>query len=79
MADAFGATPHTIGSGGAIPLLHTLQQVNPDAEFVLWGAEDGEHANIHSANESVDLAELERAVVAACLFLLRLGAGAGQA
>jgi cysteinylglycine-S-conjugate dipeptidase len=78
MAEAFGSVPHAIGSGGAIPLLHTLQQVNPGAEFVLWGAEDGEHANIHSANESVDLAELERAVLASSLFLLSLGAGAAQ-
>jgi acetylornithine deacetylase/succinyl-diaminopimelate desuccinylase-like protein len=76
MAEVYGATPQPIGSGGAIPLLRTLQQVNPDAEFVLWGAEDGAQANIHSANESVDLAELERAVLASCVFCLRLGTGA---
>jgi acetylornithine deacetylase/succinyl-diaminopimelate desuccinylase-like protein len=74
MSQAFGAEPGTIGSGGAIPLLSALQRVNPAAEFVLWGAEDGAHANIHSANESVDLAELERCLLASCLFLLSLGA-----
>ena len=62
-----------IGSGGSIPLLTTLAGINPDAEFVLWGAEDGAQANIHSADESVDLAELERAALAQTLFLDRLG------
>jgi acetylornithine deacetylase/succinyl-diaminopimelate desuccinylase-like protein len=74
MSAAFGAEPGVIGSGGAIPLLSALQQVNPHAEFVLWGAEDGAAANIHSANESVDLAELERALLASCLLLLGLAA-----
>ena len=50
-----------------------LQRINPDAEFVLWGAEDGAQANIHSADESVDLAELERAALAQRCSLHRLG------
>jgi acetylornithine deacetylase/succinyl-diaminopimelate desuccinylase-like protein len=73
MAAVYGRRPGTIGSGGSIPLLTTLQNLNPDAEFVLWGAEDGAGANIHSADESVDLAELERAALAEALFLARLG------
>lgn len=69
MAEAFGAEPTPIGSGGAIPLLLSLQQAHPRAEFVVWGAEDGA-AHIHSSNESVDLAELERALLASVLLLL---------
>lgn len=76
MAAAYGRPAGLIGSGGSIPLLTTLQRLNPDAEFVLWGAEDGA-ANIHSADESVDLAELERAAVAETLLLARLGDAAG--
>ena len=73
MADVYGKPTEVIGSGGSIPLLTTLSGINPAAEFVLWGAEDGAQANIHSADESVDLAELERAVLAQTVFLHRLG------
>jgi len=40
---------------------------------IVWGAQD-EAAQIHSANESVDLAELERAALAEALFIERLAA-----
>lgn len=73
MADVYGKPTEVIGSGGSIPLLTTLAEINPAAEFVLWGAEDGALANIHSADESVDLDELERAALAQALFLQRLG------
>jgi acetylornithine deacetylase/succinyl-diaminopimelate desuccinylase-like protein len=73
MSQVYGKPTGVIGSGGSIPLLTTLAGINPDAEFVLWGAEDGAQANIHSADESVDLAELERAALAQALFLQRLG------
>jgi acetylornithine deacetylase/succinyl-diaminopimelate desuccinylase-like protein len=76
MADVYGKETEVIGSGGSIPLLTTLAEINPAAEFVLWGAEDGAEANIHSADESVDLAELERAALAQTVFLHRLGTGA---
>lgn len=74
LTEVFGAPAELIGSGGSIPLLTTLQQLNPDAEFVLWGAEDGAEANIHSADESVDLDELARMALAQTLLLARLGA-----
>jgi acetylornithine deacetylase/succinyl-diaminopimelate desuccinylase-like protein len=73
LTDAFGAEPSEVGSGGTIPLLTTLAQVSPGAEFVLWGAEDVAQARIHGANESVDLAELERCIVAQALLLQSLG------
>jgi acetylornithine deacetylase/succinyl-diaminopimelate desuccinylase-like protein len=78
MADVFGHETDVIGSGGSIPLLTTLAGLNPAAEFVLWGAEDGEKANIHSGDESVDLEELERVALAQTLLLSRLGVTGGQ-
>ncbi len=78
MADVYGAPTGLIGSGGSIPLLTTLQQLNPDAEFVLWGAEDGAQANIHSADESVDLGQLGRAALAETLCCWRGSASAAD-
>lgn len=71
MEDAYGRAAVQVGSGGSIPLVTTLAQAVPQAEIVVWGAQD-EAAAIHSANESVDLAELERAALAEALFLERL-------
>lgn len=73
MTEAFGRESHLIGSGASIPLLNTLEAAVPGAEFILWGAQDVEHARIHGANESVDLAELERCIVAQVLFLQSYG------
>ncbi len=76
MTQAYEVAATTSGSGGSIPLLNTLQKLSPAGEFVIWGAEDAKQANIHSANESVDLQELEHAVLAQVLFLDRLGSDA---
>jgi acetylornithine deacetylase/succinyl-diaminopimelate desuccinylase-like protein len=75
MEGAYGKPAVKVGSGGSIPLVTVLASAVPQAEFLIWGAED-EGAAIHSANERVDLAELERAALAQALFLERLGAGA---
>lgn len=69
MSEAFGREAEFIGSGASIPLLNTLEVAVPRAEFILWGAEDVEFARIHGANESVDLAELERCILAQSRFL----------
>jgi acetylornithine deacetylase/succinyl-diaminopimelate desuccinylase-like protein len=63
------------GSGGSIPLLKTLQQAAPDAEFILWGPEDVAAARIHASDESVDPAEIEAMTVAQVLLLEELPAG----
>ena len=70
--EAFETEPKITGSGGSIPLLTTLQKLAPDAEFVIWGPGD-EHSQVHAANESLDLAELERMIVAEALLLEKLG------
>jgi acetylornithine deacetylase/succinyl-diaminopimelate desuccinylase-like protein len=71
LEDAYAKPAVKVGSGGSIPLVTTLAQAVPQAEIVVWGAQD-EAAGIHSANERVDLAELERASLAQALFVDRL-------
>ena len=63
------------GTGGSIPLMHVLRTAVPHAEFILWGAEDAAYSCIHGTNESVDIGELERSIVAQSLFLSLLGTG----
>lgn len=72
LEEAFGKPAGEAGCGGSIPLLRTLQQAAPGAEFVLWGPEDVAVSRIHSSDESVDPAEIERVVVAQALLLQRL-------
>ncbi len=62
------------GSGGSIPLLRTLQQVAPNAEFILWGPEDVAASRIHASDESVDPTEIERMIVAQAILLRALAA-----
>ncbi|MHB8895960.1 MAG: M20/M25/M40 family metallo-hydrolase [Candidatus Geothermincolia bacterium] len=68
MKEAYGKDAVNMGQGGSIPLVSNLATVAPQAEIILWGAEDG-LAAIHSSNESVDMAELEHCVLAETLFL----------
>ncbi|GCE21218.1 M20/M25/M40 family metallo-hydrolase [Dictyobacter kobayashii] len=69
---AYGKEASEVGSGGSIPLINAFARVFPQAEIILWGAEDAS-ANIHAPNESVDPAELERAALAEAYFLHDLG------
>lgn len=71
LAAAYGKAPSEVGSGGSIPLLETLAEASPGAEFILWGAEDA-LANIHGANESVHPDEIERMAIAQSLLLVAL-------
>ena len=72
METAFGKPSAEAGEGGSIPLLAALADVAPAAEILLIGVEDP-GAHIHAPNESVDLEELERMVLAEALLLARLG------
>ena len=53
---------------------HALQPASPRAEFILWGDEDVARSRIHSSDESVDPAEIERMILAQALLLRELGA-----
>ncbi len=76
MREVFGRETVSTASGGSIPLLGTLQALAPDAEFVVWGAQEGQHSSAHGPDESQDLAELERMILAEARFLELLGATA---
>ena len=73
MREAFGVDPSEAGSGGSIPLLGTLAQAVPNAEFILWGAEDMAQSRIHGANESVELEEIATCIRAQANLLHMLG------
>jgi acetylornithine deacetylase/succinyl-diaminopimelate desuccinylase-like protein len=69
-----------MGSGGSVPLVAKLKTAYPDAAFVLWGAQDADHAKIHAANESVSLDEVASIALAEALLLRELAnhdSGAG--
>ena len=68
---AFGRPASHFGQGGSIPLVAAFHEAAPGAEMILWGAEEP-RARIHAPDESVDLAELERCILAEALFLAAL-------
>jgi cysteinylglycine-S-conjugate dipeptidase len=69
LEQAFGKPVARMGSGGSIPLVARLREAYPDAAFVIWGAQDSDRAQIHAANESVDLEELGKLALAEALLL----------
>jgi acetylornithine deacetylase/succinyl-diaminopimelate desuccinylase-like protein len=72
LAAAYGQPVHRMGSGGSVPLVAKLRSAYPDAAFVLWGAQDADHAKIHAANESVSLDEVASIALAEALLLREL-------
>ena len=74
---AWGVTPVDKGEGGTIPFLASFARVFPDAPLLLAGIGDP-GSGIHAPNESLDLGELEKAIVAEAAALRILGAGAVQ-
>ncbi|HZP90287.1 MAG TPA: dipeptidase [Actinomycetota bacterium] len=76
LAEAYGRDVVEMGSGGSVPLIPVLMETFPDAELLLLGAMD-DRSNIHAQNESVDLAELERAALGQALLLERLATAGG--
>jgi len=73
MERAYGRPPVQSGSGGSIPLVPVLSRAFPDAEILVYGASD-EKSQYHSIDESVDLADLERSVLAQALLFGELAA-----
>ncbi|MDD1719941.1 MAG: M20/M25/M40 family metallo-hydrolase [Methanoregulaceae archaeon] len=72
METAFGKPVHEIGGGGSIPLVNTLAKAVPGAEFILWGCADL-YSNAHGTDESVEIGEIERMILAEALLLASLG------
>ena len=72
---AWGVAPVEKGEGGTIPFLASFARVFPDAPLLLAGIGDP-GSGIHAPNESLDLGELEKAIIAEAAALRILGAGA---
>jgi acetylornithine deacetylase/succinyl-diaminopimelate desuccinylase-like protein len=66
---AFGNDSVDIGIGGSIPFIADLKALFPRAQILVTGVEDPD-SRAHSPNESVNLAGLERAILAETLFLI---------
>ncbi len=71
LREAYNTDAQITGDGASIPLTNVLGEQFPQAEIIIWGAEDLA-ARIHGPNESVDLEELERVILTQALFLQRL-------
>jgi acetylornithine deacetylase/succinyl-diaminopimelate desuccinylase-like protein len=73
MREAWGVEPVEIGAGGSIPFVAAFSDQLPAAAVVLTGAGDPTSA-VHGPNESQDLDDLEKSVLAEAI-ALRLLAG----
>ena len=71
LAEAWGTGPVEIGVGGSISFVTTMARAFPDAEILITGVEDPD-TRAHGANESLHLAEFERACLAEALLLGKL-------
>ena len=71
LREAWGTAPVDTGVGGSIDFVRVLAQRFPDAEILITGVEDPD-TRAHSANESLHLAEFERACLAEALLLRSL-------
>jgi acetylornithine deacetylase/succinyl-diaminopimelate desuccinylase-like protein len=68
LTEAWGRSSVDIGTGGSIPFVAAFAETFPQAALLLTGMEDPA-TNAHSENESLHLAEFEKACVAEALFL----------
>jgi acetylornithine deacetylase/succinyl-diaminopimelate desuccinylase-like protein len=71
MREAWGRDPVNMGVGGSIPFVAAFSEAYPDATIVLTGVQEPE-SRIHAADESLDLEELRRAVLAEAIVLQEL-------
>jgi acetylornithine deacetylase/succinyl-diaminopimelate desuccinylase-like protein len=71
-AAAWGVPPVEIGVGGSIGFMGPFAEAFPDAEVLITGVEDPD-TRAHAPNESLHLADFERACLAEALLLHRLG------
>ncbi|MCU7722727.1 M20/M25/M40 family metallo-hydrolase [Actinoplanes sp. KI2] len=78
LEEAFGKPVEEAGNGASIPLLGTLHEVAPRAEFILWGPEDVAASRIHASDESVDPSEIEKLIVAQVGLIEELAAQPGR-
>jgi cysteinylglycine-S-conjugate dipeptidase len=69
--EAWGTAPVDMGMGGSIPFIATFQEIFPKASILVTGVEDPD-SRAHGPNESLNLAEFERACLGEALMLGKL-------
>ncbi|GMR01964.1 MAG: dipeptidase [Acidimicrobiia bacterium] len=72
MRAGYGIEPVEIGMGGSIPFVAAFSERYPDAAVLLVGVSDPT-SRYHGPNESVELADLESAIVAQSIAFSNLG------
>lgn len=72
LADAWGSDPTEIGLGASIPFISQFAETFPRAAILVTGVEDPD-TRAHGPDESLHLAEWEKACLAETLLLERLG------
>ncbi len=75
MEEAYGMPPLEMGVGGSIPFVGAFADRYPEAEVLLIGAGDMT-SRFHGPDESLELADLERAIVAQSIALVELASEA---
>jgi cysteinylglycine-S-conjugate dipeptidase len=73
LREAYGHAAVDMGIGGSIPFIAQLGEVYPAATVLITGVEDPD-TRAHGTDESLDLAEFERACTAHALLLAALAA-----
>ncbi|MEZ2371445.1 M20/M25/M40 family metallo-hydrolase [Arthrobacter sp. RCC_34] len=71
LAEAWGTGSVGTGIGGSIPFIAELVEVYPKAQILVTGVEDPD-SRAHSANESLDIEEFRKAILAEALLLADL-------
>ena len=71
MTDTWGVPAVCMGVGGSIPVVDMLNKLSPRAEILITGAEDPD-SRAHGANESIDLEDFQKAVLAEALLIAGL-------
>jgi acetylornithine deacetylase/succinyl-diaminopimelate desuccinylase-like protein len=72
--EAYGNEPVHMGAGGSIPFISTFAQLYPRSPILVIGTSDPTSA-YHAPNESQDLGDLERAVLAEAIAFRLLSSG----
>jgi acetylornithine deacetylase/succinyl-diaminopimelate desuccinylase-like protein len=73
--EAFGNDPVHMGAGGTIPFISTFAELFPRAPILVIGTSDPTSC-YHAPNESQDIGDLERAVLAEAIAFRLIAEGA---
>ncbi len=74
MREVWGTEPIEMGAGGSIPFVADFARRYPESAILLTGPGDPTSA-IHAPNESQDLGDLEKSILAQALALTKLASG----